>query len=250
MHVAATLPDLDAWLATIAGASGAILELAELPGLLGLDQADATEAVGLLAEGGWLEAWERPDATAVVLTALAAARLGIELEAPADGVTLRWVAAGTAKAEKPSRYRKGTPQNETDVYKADGGSAWGLDALPDPKAIDPAEAFIRRYGEPRVIKGLRPAWPVKREKGEPCPGCFGKVGPGECCVVCNRAQWDKGEPLVSVQPGKVKPSTVEACSTAAVVAVPTPRGLAGGKGPSKGGKVKGKHKAKRKTKAA
>ena len=244
MHVAAAPPDLDAWLATIAGASGAILELAELPVLLGLDQADATEAVGLLAEGGWIEAWERPDATAVVLTALAAQRLGIELEAPADGATIRWVPAGTAKAEKALRYRAGRPRNETDVYKAADGSAWGLDALPDPKAVDPCEAFIRRYGEPWIIKGLRPAWPVKRVKGEPCPGCFGKVGPGEACVVCNRATWDKGEPLVSVQPAKAKPST------AVVVAVPVPSGLAGGKGPSKGGKVKGKHKAKRKTKAA
>ena len=229
MHVAAAPPCLDAWLATIAGASGAILELSELPALLGLDQADATEAVGMLAEEGLIEAWERSDATAVVLTALAAQRLGIELEAPNDGATLRWVAAGTAKAEKPLRYRTGRPHNETDVYRADG-SVWGLDALPDPKAVDPAEAFIRRCGPPRVIKGLRPAWPVKREKGEPCPGCLGRVGPGECCVVCNRAQWDKGEPLVCVQPGKVKPST------AAVVAVPTPRGLAGGEGAEQGRK--------------
>jgi hypothetical protein len=47
-----------------------------------------------------LELWESHGGPGVCLTPLAAARLGLELEAPNDGVDARWVRAGRSRPER------------------------------------------------------------------------------------------------------------------------------------------------------
>src|SRR4051794_13867879 len=126
-------PDLDRTLSALASAGGCLLALSEVPGVLGLGAAAAAGGVALLLDSGLVELWpDHPGGPALVLSSLAAYRLGVELEAPGEGTSGRWVPAGTTRAERVPKSRTRTA-TEADAFAAD---STGLDGFADPRAVE------------------------------------------------------------------------------------------------------------------
>ena len=80
-------------------------------------------------------------------------------------------------------WAKELARNECDVFAEESS---GLDGLADPLATNPLQGAmdseeIRRPLKlgvlarvwPRILLGMRIQWPVKRTKGQPCPGVVG-----------------------------------------------------------------------------
>jgi hypothetical protein len=203
-------PEAPALLAALARARTAAVPLSELPGLWGLDDAGAAAALAGLQDEDLVDVWpsgpgNRPCA---VLSTRAAALLGLELaDSPWRGFRLRWIRRG--EGADPGCAPVDGVFSETDASSPEEGAPRLFDLLPDPDAVDPAAAAGEsdrlshpktagkalgalkargRVPEPRILLGLRPAWPVRREKGKPCPGCGGgSLSLLEACLACDRS---------------------------------------------------------------
>lgn len=255
--------ELDPALRALAAAPSAVVAVAEVPRLLKADAEAAAVVLAALLDAGLVELWDHPEGAALVVSSLGAMRIGVELETPDSGCAARWVPAGGKRAERPPRYGLGQLRaaNATDAFGRAGESGYGFDSLADPNAEDPASAGLaatafdtepaaerafhvarRTLGTPypRILLGLRLAWPVAWDRGEgECPGCGGrKLGLVEACLVCDRTGVDNALP--AVEPYE-RPAPYD----------PEAGGLCGGTGRPKpaGSKVAKRKRAKRPAKA-
>jgi hypothetical protein len=175
----------------------------DLAGATGADAAEVEPALAELAAAGWVEPWEPdPDGPArCVLTPLAAARLGLRL----DAESARWVPAA-APAEPPRKARRGKQVCETDL-NGEPDDPGPLDSFPDPGAPDPAEVVAAAdevearaprkrsradhppaLPRPTILLGERLIWDGPRwTETKPCPGCRGRrLTAARYCLVCER----------------------------------------------------------------
>lgn len=211
-----------------------MIPVTRLADVLQVPDDEAPAIVAALALAGMLESWDdSPDGPAVILSSMAAARIGVELAAADDASpasktgtrTLRWIRAAKVRNEKAAT--DAVPF--TDLFgpsdgKGEDGDQRGVKGVADPLAIDPAVAAERAEGAKppgnvdrgwakrlegavwatkiRItqVLGLRLAWPAKCVSGEPCPGCHSRrLGLHEVCVVegCDRAGVDPWLPAVA-----------------------------------------------------
>jgi len=247
-----TTPDLDRPLAALASAPSAVVALAEVPAVLGLPADAAAEALSALLAAGLVEVWEHPEAPALVLTPLGAGRAGVELEAPNDEATGRWVPIGEARPE-PARRGRGTIRLESDAFGpshpsgfdglVDPRPAFPPDEPPRPRRALPAEPprsrgdrrsardldrLLRAWRaeddvpRPHTLVGLGRQWTTAlRPPGLPCEGCSDRpLAPDEACLRCDRTGLDALLPQVppSDRPKRYRPDD---------------RGLSGGVGARK-----------------
>ncbi len=243
---------LDQLLRRLAYHRSAVVPVASLPAVLGVAAAEARAIRGALELAGLLEAWpDSPDGPAVVLSAMAARRLRVELVVEDDTSAttktgtrvLPWIRASKVRSERAEGVTFADLFGGVEAEGEDGDRA-GAEGLADPQAEDPAEAAQRaepnqppgdadrNFGKRleglawlarnRVIRvlGLRVTWPVKCVPGLPCPGCGGRrLEMHEACVVdgCDRSGIDRWLPPV---PASERPKAYRG----------DPDGLAGGKG--------------------
>jgi hypothetical protein len=174
----------------------------DLAGATGADAAEVEPALAELAAAGWVEPWEPdPDGPArCVLTPLAAARLGLRL----DAESARWVPAA-APAEPPRKARRGKQVCETDL-NGEPDDPGPLDSFPDPGAPDPAEVVAAAdevearaprkrsradhppaLPRPTILLGERLIWDGPRwTETKPCPGCRGRrLTAARYCLCCD-----------------------------------------------------------------
>jgi hypothetical protein len=179
--------EADPGLLRLARTGSAAVPLASVPGLLGLTPDEAAETVAGWVDAGAVQLWpDLPGGPALVLSALAGARLGLELIDTQDG-GLRWAREGTPPA-KP-RVRRTGPRvaNEVDAANPDKVPNF-LDTLPDKNAVTPHREFDRAPGGlPRHLLGLGHPWPVAPVECR-CGVCGKRerLKPGELCLWCNR----------------------------------------------------------------
>ena len=206
---------------------------------------DATtkEAARLVAKAqaaGLVEVWHRrPQPPAVILSALGASRLGLELDTgeqvESDPSRAKWTKIGTAKNEPAPRLRGKQARTETDVYDP-RVSEWGLDDLADQKSVDPCKDLPDRWSSRARDRcepvGVRPIWTGPRTwdraSGEPCPGCKSKpLKNGYACIIPG-CDWVGKEELLDLppMPSLARPKAYE------------PAALPGGMGKATGRKVK------------
>jgi hypothetical protein len=183
---------------------------------LGPDEATAAELLAGLTDqelvGVWVERRGRRKVHRLTLTPRAASLLGVVLVESKDGDTgaLRWAPADGPPEQVdpgPPRDRRAPPVvRETDFagrHDAEG-NGWTLDALPDPKAADPADAAVEagewvrprhRLERPPRPRGEPPRWTVPVGLAVPwpaaatpvCEGCGGRrLSAVEVCLVCDR----------------------------------------------------------------
>jgi hypothetical protein len=163
-----------------------------------------------LWDDGLIEPWDAAPLTdppiepmRYVLTPLAAARLGLRLDAD----SARWVPAA-APAESPRKVRRARQRQvcETDL-NGEPDDPGPLDSFPDPGAADPAEAVAAAeevearaprkrsradhapaLPRPTILLGERLIWDGPRwTETKPCPGCRGRrLTPARYCLICER----------------------------------------------------------------
>jgi pyruvate/2-oxoglutarate dehydrogenase complex dihydrolipoamide acyltransferase (E2) component len=259
--------ELDGILRRLVAHRGAVVPLDRLPGLLGVAVAEARPIVGALELAGLVERWpDSPDGPAVVLSATAAERLGVELVVSAEANperktgtrSLRWVPIGQAR-----------PERAAEPVISDLGTLAGTDGIeatadnwPDPRALDPADQVEAddhpqppppkpRSGRAvelslarvhiRLILGLGIPWPARARPDKPCPGCGGRRLPSYAvCLVegCDRTGVDALLPSV---PASERPRPFHE----------PPAGLAGGRNrPGRGRPTLAKRTSKRRRSAA
>jgi len=186
-----------------------LVPVAELGKALDMEQEAALDLAAELETLGLLDDWLDEGAPVVLLSALAAERLGLEIEPP-DGSDLTrcsWVPVGTSRP--PRRHRGPILESEwTAAAEKRGDPSPGLDGLADLRADDPAvdgprrahladvvETTPRFYqitrAVPRVTHfhgSLSGAWFGPLPDGTVCPFCHStdRLRPDECCLLCNR----------------------------------------------------------------
>lgn len=166
----------------------------ELAGALGRDRDELTDELATMDVAGWLDVWERPAPSEIVVTlsAWGAGRLGVRLAENGGGLSYRWI---EADQPEPGHFRArgvaaSAPLEELDLV---------LDTRPAPGAsiddLDEAEALDDDApGAPRdwpcpthlVGEGLTP-WPGPAATVPVCPACRGRrLGTREYCLRCDR----------------------------------------------------------------
>jgi hypothetical protein len=172
---AAAAPAVDL-LRPLASQPGAVVLVARLPELWGLDVAAAAELLSRLVDDRLVELWDdAPGGASVVLSGPAAAALGLVLLSPESGRgpsvdrpagvrELRWQPAAAVRSEKCGLCGVAT---ETDVGEVNGDGGAVLELVADPRGVEPSEAVIRREEVARRPGGNgRPRWePVPRLLG-------------------------------------------------------------------------------------
>ncbi|WP_422927022.1 hypothetical protein [Singulisphaera sp. PoT] len=175
---------------------------------------------------GLIDVWdEAPGQLAIVLTPLAAERLGVEIVEAEDGE--RWLPIGAPPPprlkvwpgreisetgmqddpELPSFFETEAdpeahePYLELIAYESAERIASELEPpKPEPAYGGPWRYFDSSLGSvpwPRIILGLAMQWPVVRAEGEPCPCCRGrKLELVAFCLVCERSGVDRFLPKV------------------------------------------------------
>jgi len=226
----------------------AVVLLADVPAVLGLDQAEAATAVAGWVNAGAVELWADFHAgPALVVAQHAASALGLELAPDFGGDGLRWALAEKwvekARPEFPGMIRE---SDLTAKAARRGEPHPGLDGYADGKAADPCRDAGRDQHGPAVremvghgkapaslhLLGVRQAWPVAPTEAGACGACRGEpLGVLTFCLWCCRSGAEHLLPPVS--------------AATATRAWNRDNGIAGGTGKAKGGKVKaGKVKVK------
>ena len=217
-------------------AGNAAVRLDRLHHVLSMPLDAAAETLAELQALDLVDVW--PDGhgghPCAILSTRAAAILGVELvDSVRSPLELKWVPVGTGR-DRGAYWRNELASNETDVFGPDAIS--GLDGVPDPHATNPLQGAIdaediRRPLKlgglastwPRILLGMRLMWPVKREKGKPCPGCGGRrLRCTEVCLVCHSLGTSDRIELPPVEKPPKEPKRPKF--------VPDPDGLAGGAG--------------------
>jgi hypothetical protein len=238
----ATAPDLDTLLPALSTGKSALIAADALGGLWGVPDDEALDLASELVTLGLLVEWcDGPAVPVVLLSSLAAERLGLVLE-PDDTDDLercRWVPAGSSRPPDRPRRKGGCETLECDLFKADAdGAARGLDSLPDPRAS--------RQG--LTLLGLQRPWPLAQVPDRPCPGCGGLTPSGAFyCLWCARSSKDGRIGVVRPLPRDKGPSDPKAPRTKRST------GLAGGMGEPAEGRavaVEGRKSPARKAKRA
>lgn len=222
--------------------------LADVPAVLGLDQAEAATAVAELANAGSIELWlDFHAGPALVVAQYAAAALGLELAPDFGGDGLRWVMAGAWKEKCRPEHAGVIRETDMTAKAARRGEPHpGLDGFADGKADDPCGDAAKpepnraaremvghgRAPAPVHLLGVRQAWPVAPTEAGECGACLGKpLGVLTFCLWCCRSGAEHLLPRVT------KADATREYNRA--------NGLTGGRGKAKGKKVKAKAAAKR-----
>lgn len=213
------------------GPSAAVL-LSAVPARLGIGIEAAADLVVELLEAGHLEAWpDCPNGPAVVVSASAAAKLGLTLEPSGPyGIDSRYVPIRQRRRREKKRPKDRRVQLATDVDTGDGAGLQ-MDRLADTRAVPPewAAAVSLALEEPRIrmraarlatasgtvpkasrLLGVRLIWqgPAHVETTVPCPACFGRpLTISEYCLCCCRSGAEHWLPSVPIahQPKAYKP---------------------------------------------
>jgi hypothetical protein len=249
-----TANDAVAGLLDVLARGPVLVRVDALAGLLDVAEFDVEQIVAEAVERGVAELWsEAPPGPCVVLSTNEANGRNLVIVSPADDPAAgRWRRADEWVREPRGRRERRRKHKETPTE--------GLDEVVDPRApghlellelLELAETARlaaqdrgRRASRERTLDalaksvltliGLRHAWSARpRKPGEPCPGCGGRpLAVWEVCLDlwCGRAGFDH---LLGPLP-RVR------------TALPTPDGLAGGKGRASG-KAKSNGKASRHT---
>jgi hypothetical protein len=169
------------------------------------EQALAAPLATLVGDGQ-AELWaEAPDGPSVVLSALAAARLGLVVAVEADTYVPRGSRAADLESSKRAAYSHETNGHEFTTWTDDrvitpdrlvmvAERYAGIRARVEAEALGAGEPTPQRPTEWQVrwcILGLAPSWPVQQAPGKPCRGCGGRPLRGCCyCALCDRSSWD------------------------------------------------------------
>ena len=178
---------------------------------LGGDRDATLDAIADLDSAGWLAPWEMDGDLHVILTPLAAERLGVKLVPAGKSETMRWAPIDDPE---PNPRAPGRGQGDVDA----------LDLIPDPspgpeeeaEASERAERLVRLSAQdveasmlstlprPSILlgSGLTP-WPGPSESnGRACPGCGSEpISEKAYCLVCDRWGLD---PLLAALQGKAQ----------------------------------------------
>lgn len=193
----------------------ASLKIDRLPSLLGVDRDEATRIQADLIGKGLLELW--PENLAICVTTKTEYLLDIELRADASG-RLTWRGRKCRTREHP--YRGSVEEVENCLEDPDNKSAKrkrlsvdailetnlkgpdGYASLADLESVPPGP-MDDEGPYPTIIMGLRMAWPVEHEPGEPCKACrhLKKMPPNYYCAWCHRA----GNTRIKPVPEKDRP---------------------------------------------
>jgi hypothetical protein len=205
-------------LAELPTATPTIEELVEASGIARSAFDDACAEADM---AGLVSSWEdHPDGAVIMLSPLAADRMGLRL-VEADGglecIAFRWVPKNEPESKSDRLCRPLHKQIQATTIDGEAGFDY-LDTVEDDRAVDPAERIERAENVEEAIHAPRPANPkgraVPREsiastwrvqpiglrpqcngpvepEGQPCRGCGGRsIGIGEVCVICLRSGLD------------------------------------------------------------
>lgn len=215
--------DLRVYLEALAGQSSALVPTSELAGIWLMPEADALDFAAELESGGLIQTWDDGGEMFAILSSLAAERLGLELEPP-DGPDLRrarWVPRGQARPPKRPKGKHAAAL-ESELFP----EGPGLRGVPDPnRGKDRVEPY------PYHVLGISLQWPVAWSPDSSCPGCGCAPGrpmthPFTVCTICHRGSYSP-DPVVERVLGRAAPK-----------AAGGGRGLNGGTGETKAGKLK------------
>lgn len=203
---AGAMVDVDALLWRLTRHPSALVPLPDAAKLLGLDAEAAADLLAELETLGLVESHDAPAGVSVILSALGAERIGVELwpNDAAEVWTAVWIRRGSTPPRPPVRRERNAPMLESDIPRRPGTDGASLDDLADPRAKDPAR---QDYDPPASVPAKRraqapPAWPFLilgtdvpwPAHYDPADGsCVCRGGwkrRGAVCLVCHRASGD------------------------------------------------------------